>query len=78
MSADRIELRTDLARLSSGDYVALQVEAGPRRREFVVATAAEARRGWIAVDGRPRFSGIHSAFDLAHRLASGARLQAAA
>ncbi len=78
MTADRIELRTDLARLSTGEYIALQVDAGPDRRQFVVATAAEARRGWIAFDGRPRFAGLHPAFELAHRLAAGARLAAAA
>lgn len=75
---ERIALRTDLARLSSGDFVAIQVDAGPDRRRFVVASVAETRRGWIPADARPRFSGLHAAFSEAHRLASGARLQQAA
>ena len=74
----RIDLRTDRARLSSGDFVAVQVDGGPDRRLFVVATAAETRRGWIPTDARPRFAGLHPAFDEAHRLASGTRLQHAA
>ncbi len=77
-AADRIALRTDVARLSSGEFVAVQVDAGPTRREFVVATVTETRRGWIAADGRPHYAGLHSAFDEAHRLASSARLQQAA
>lgn len=74
----RISLRTDRARLSSGDFVAVQVDAGADRREFVVASIAETRRGWIQADGRRRFPGLHPAFDAAHRLASAARLALAA
>ncbi len=77
-AVDRIALRTDLARLSSGEFVAVQVDAGPTRREFVVASVAETRRGWIAADDRPHYPGIHPAFEAAHRLASRARLQQAA
>jgi hypothetical protein len=65
----RIALRTDRARLSSGDFVAVQIDDGPVRRTFVVATAAETRRGWIPADGRARYPGLHPAFDAAHRRA---------
>jgi hypothetical protein len=67
--ASAIALRTDHARLTSGPFAAIQVEAGRGRREFVVATHDETARGWIPDDGRPRFPGLHPAFDAAHRLA---------
>lgn len=66
----RIRLLTEFARLTSGRYAAIRVDAGPGRRLFVVATDAEVRRGWIADDGRRRFDGLHPAFDAAHHLAA--------
>lgn len=66
----RVSLRTDMARITSGRYVAIQVDAGARRREFVVATQDETARGWIPKDGRRRFAGIHDAYDAAHHLAA--------
>ena len=73
-----VRLRTEFACLTSGRFAAIQVEAGPGRREFVVATLEETERGWILRDGRPRYPGLHPAFDAAHRLASQARRQALA
>jgi hypothetical protein len=70
-----VRLRTEFARLTSGRFAAIQVDAGPGRREFVVATVEETERGWIPRDGRQRFPGLHAAFDAAHRLASLARQQ---
>jgi len=67
---DRLPLRVDHARLTSGRYAAIQVDSGTDRREFVVATDVEAARGWIPADGRPRFEGLHPAFDAAHRRAA--------
>lgn len=78
VTADRLPLRTDLARLTSGRYAAIQVDAGPGRREFVVATTEETLRGWIPADGRTRYPGLHPAFDAAHRLASRDRMRVAA
>ncbi len=66
--ARRVPLKLDFARLTSGRFAAIQVETGPRR-EFVVATDVEAAQGWIPDDGRPRFDGLHEAFDVAHRMA---------
>lgn len=71
--AGSVRLRTDFARLTSGRFAAIQVEAEPGRREFVVATLEETARGWIPLDGRARYPGLHAAFDAAHRLAVSAR-----
>lgn len=73
-----VRLRTDFARLTSGRFAAIQVETEPGRREFVVATLEETARGWIPLDGRPRYPGLHPAFDAAHRLAVALRRLGAA
>ncbi|HEY6057654.1 MAG TPA: hypothetical protein VIV06_06440 [Candidatus Limnocylindrales bacterium] len=75
----RFQLRTDTARLTSGRFAAIQVDLGPARRAFVVATSEETARGWIPADGRTVYPGLHPAFDDAHRSAIADRrlLQAA-
>lgn len=74
----RLRLRTDMARITSGRFAAIQVDDGPNRRQFVVATDDETARGWIPDDGRQRFDGLHEAYDVAHGLAVRARRLGAA
>ena len=77
-AAPRIRLRTDLARLDSFRYSAIQLETGGPRT-WVVATHDETRLGAIRDDGRPRYPSLHAAFDAAHRRAvSERRLRPAA
>ncbi len=63
---DRIPLRTDQARLTTGRFAAMQIDLGDRVRAFVVATHEEAERGSIPRDRRPVYLGLHEAFDAAH------------
>ncbi|MGC8633515.1 MAG: hypothetical protein ACP5VP_02440 [Candidatus Limnocylindrales bacterium] len=67
--ANRLRLKTDQARLTSGRFAAIQVQLDNAERAFVVATDAEVRRGWIPRDDRPVFPGLHQAFDAAHHAA---------
>jgi hypothetical protein len=76
--ADRLRLKTDQARLTTGRFAAIQVELDKPARAFVVATEPEVRRGWIPRDGRPIYAGLHEAFDAAHHAASRERRLAAA
>ncbi len=62
-----VRLRTDQARLTTGRLAAIQIALDGGARAFVVATAEEAAQGWIVRDARPVFTGLHDAFDAAHR-----------